>query len=166
MPRPNYHQARKQKELSRKARQLEKQQRRTTRPNESGETAVPLQDPTVGPSDPTTPQQRDMRLARATPRQDRSAQLRRDQEAAPKLRAMFPGVEQLRFELSFESVGTTTPVPQSHVLHPPARAFFSFRCPHADCDGRFELATAVHAAVEDPSHRIEGVLDWHRIACE
>jgi hypothetical protein len=100
-----------------------------------------------------------MRLARATPRQDRSAQLRRDQEAAPKLRAMFPGVEQLRFELSFESVGTTTPVPQSHVLHPPARAFFSFRCPHADCDGRFELATAVHAAVEDPSHRIEGVLD-------
>ncbi|HEX4267450.1 MAG TPA: hypothetical protein VHY36_06175 [Steroidobacteraceae bacterium] len=100
-----------------------------------------------------------MRLARATPRQDRSAQLRRDQEAAPKLRAMFPEVEQLRFELSFESVGATTPVPQSHVLHPPARAFFSFRCPHADCDGRFELATAVHAAMEDPSHRVEGVLD-------
>ena len=100
-----------------------------------------------------------MRLARASPRQDRSAQLRRDQEAAPKVRAMFPGVEQLRFELSFESVGTTTPVPQSHVLHPPARAYFSFPCPHADCSGRFELASAVQAAVEDPSHRIEGVLD-------
>jgi hypothetical protein len=53
MPRPNYHQAKKQKELSRKARQLEKQRRRMTRPNGSGEIAPPLQDPPVGPSDPT-----------------------------------------------------------------------------------------------------------------
>ena len=95
----------------------------------------------------------------AAARQDRSSQLRRDQEAAPKLRAMFPAVEQLRFELSFEGGAVSTPVPQSHVLHPPARAYFSFRCPYADCDGRFELATAVHAAVEDPSHRIEGMLE-------
>ncbi len=34
MPKPNYHQARKQKELARKARQQEKQQRRSTRPGE------------------------------------------------------------------------------------------------------------------------------------
>lgn len=94
----------------------------------------------------------------ATARQDRSAQLRRDQAAAPKLRAMFPAVEQLRFELSFEGGDASTPVPQSHVLHPPARAYFSFPCPYADCDGRFELAAAVQAAMEDPSHRIEGVL--------
>lgn len=102
-----------------------------------------------------------MRLghARSAPtRQDRSSQLRRDQEAAPKLRAMFPRVEQLRFELSFEGGAVSTPVPQSHVLHPPARAYFSFPCPYADCDGRFELTAAVHAAVEDPSHRIEGAL--------
>jgi hypothetical protein len=38
MPKPNYHQARKQKELARKARQQEKQQRRAARPDESGET--------------------------------------------------------------------------------------------------------------------------------
>ncbi len=103
-----------------------------------------------------------MRLgqARGAPtRQDRSAQLRRDQEAAPKLRAMFPAVEQLRIELSFEGGGSSTPVPQSRILHPPARAHFSFPCPYGDCDGRFELGAAVHAAVEDPSHRIEGVLD-------
>lgn len=103
-----------------------------------------------------------MRLgyARGAPtRQDRSSQLRRDQEAAPKLRAMFPAVEQLRFELIFEGGGRITPVPQSHVLHPPARAYFSFPCPYADCDGRFELGAAVHAAVQDPSHRIEGVLE-------
>lgn len=95
----------------------------------------------------------------AAARQDRSSQLRRDQEAAPKLRAVFPAIEQLRFELSFEGGAVNTPVPQSHVLHPPARAYFSFPCPYADCDGRFELAAAVHAAVEGPSHRIEGVLE-------
>jgi hypothetical protein len=53
VPRQNYRQVKKQKELSRKARQLEKQQRRTTRPNGSGEIRTPLQDPPVDPSDPT-----------------------------------------------------------------------------------------------------------------
>lgn len=95
----------------------------------------------------------------AATRQDRSAQLRRDQEAAPKLGVMFPAVEQVRFDLNFEGGTVSTPVPQSHVLHRPARAYFSFRCPYADCDGRFELAAAVRAVVEDPSHRIEGVLE-------
>jgi hypothetical protein len=33
MAKPNYHQARKQKEVARKARQQEKQQRRSARPN-------------------------------------------------------------------------------------------------------------------------------------
>jgi hypothetical protein len=95
----------------------------------------------------------------AAMRQDRFFQLHCERAAAPKLRAMFPAVEQLRFELSFEGGGTSTPVPQSHVLHPPARAYFSFPCPYGDCDGRFELTAAVHAAVEDPSHRIEGMLE-------
>ena len=53
MPRQNYRQVKKQKELSRKARQLEKQQRRTARPNGSEETVTPSQDPPVDPSDPT-----------------------------------------------------------------------------------------------------------------
>ncbi len=53
MPKPNYRHAKKQKELSRKARQLEKQQRRTTRPAGSGEIVTPLQDPPVSPTDPT-----------------------------------------------------------------------------------------------------------------
>lgn len=53
MPTPNYRHAKKQKELSRKARQLEKQQRRAARPNGSGGIATPLQDPPIGPSDPT-----------------------------------------------------------------------------------------------------------------
>ena len=39
MPKPNYHQVRKQKELARKARQQEKQQRRSARPDAPGESA-------------------------------------------------------------------------------------------------------------------------------
>jgi hypothetical protein len=38
---PNYHQARKQKELSRKLRQDEKQQRRMARINRTNETSTP-----------------------------------------------------------------------------------------------------------------------------
>jgi hypothetical protein len=53
VPRQNYRQVKKQKEQSRKARQLEKQQRRTTRPNGAGESATPLQSPPVDPGDPT-----------------------------------------------------------------------------------------------------------------
>lgn len=53
MPRPNYRQAKKQKELSRKARQLEKQQRRAARPNVSGEVVTSLQEPPVGQGDST-----------------------------------------------------------------------------------------------------------------
>jgi len=44
MPKPNYHQARKQKEVARKARQQEKQQRRSARVNPAeadGEPATP-----------------------------------------------------------------------------------------------------------------------------
>ena len=53
MPRQNYRQVKKQKEASRKARQLEKQQRRTTRPNGSGEIVTPLQESPAQPGDPT-----------------------------------------------------------------------------------------------------------------
>ena len=52
MPRQNYRQVKKQKEVSRKARQLEKQQRRTARPTGSGEIGTPLQDPPSDPGDP------------------------------------------------------------------------------------------------------------------
>lgn len=53
MPKPNYRFAKKQKEQSRVARQLEKQRRRTTRPNGSEDSATPVQDRPVGSGDPT-----------------------------------------------------------------------------------------------------------------
>jgi hypothetical protein len=53
VPKPNYRHVKKQKEQSRKARQLEKQQRRTARPTGSEEVAPSLQESPGGPSDPT-----------------------------------------------------------------------------------------------------------------
>ena len=89
--------------------------------------------------------------------------LRRERAAAPQLRVAFPGVQQLRLELKFEGVTTNIPASQSHVLHPPARAFFEFPCPYADCDGQFNLTGAISLLLADrPSKagisKAEGVL--------
>ncbi len=85
--------------------------------------------------------------------------LRRDRAAAQALRVAFPAVQHLRLELKFESTTSSTPTLQSHVLHPPARAFFEFPCPYADCDGQFDLTSAVKAALADPAHQAAGVLE-------
>lgn len=101
-----------------------------------------------------------MRFAPSTAsRQDRMDQLRRDRATARVLREAFPTVRQLRIELKFEAPSSNPPAPQSHVLHPPARAFFEFPCAYWDCDGQFDLSDAVNAALADSTHRAEGVLD-------
>jgi hypothetical protein len=98
-------------------------------------------------------------VSAAAARQERRERLRRDRAAALTLRAVFPAVAQLRLELVFESTASSTPARQSHVLHPPARAFFEFPCPYADCDGQFDLTGAVNAAMADPNLRAEGMLE-------
>ena len=103
-----------------------------------------------------------MKLALVSPaaeRQERRDRLRDDRAAAPALRVAFPTLRQLRLELQFEGSAPSTPAQQSHVLHPPARAFFEFPCPYADCDGRFDLTGPVNAALADPAHRAEGALE-------
>ena len=60
--------------------------------------------------------------------------------------------------MQFEGTAANLPTPQSHVLYPPARAYFAFPCPHADCDGEFDLTATVNAAVLARSLRTEGVL--------
>ena len=103
-----------------------------------------------------------MKLALVSPaaeRQERRDRMRRDRAAALALREVFPAVQQLRLELLFQgSTTSTTPATQSHTLHAPARAFFKFHCPYADCDGHFDLSAAVKAALADPAHRATGVL--------
>ena len=98
-------------------------------------------------------------LSNAAARQERIERLRRNRAAAVALRVAFPAVQHLRIELKFESSSTKAPTLQSHVLHPPAQAFFDFPCPYTDCDGHFDLTDAVNVALADPAHRGAGVLE-------
>ena len=102
-----------------------------------------------------------VRLSSSSPaalRQERAERLRRERAAAPALRVAFPAVEQLRLELKFEGAATNIPTDQSHVLHPPARAFFEFPCPYADCDGQFDLTGVVSTTLANGLPAAEGVL--------
>jgi len=102
-----------------------------------------------------------MKLALVSPaveRQERRERLRRDRAAAPALRDAYPAVLQLRLELVFQGSPLNNPAGQSHTLHAPARAFFEFPCPYADCDGHFDLGAAVKTAVCDPTGRAAGEL--------
>ena len=103
-----------------------------------------------------------MKFALSAPtRKEQMEQLRRDRVTAPLLRTAFPTLHHLRIELSFEGSGSSVPTPQTHMLYPPAHAFFEYLCPYADCDGQFDLDGAVRAALADPTHRAEGVLECH-----
>ena len=102
-----------------------------------------------------------MKLALISPtarRQERRERLRRDRAAMPAVREVFPAVLQLRLDLLFQGSTLNNPAQQLHTLHPPARAFFEFPCPYADCDGRFDLGAAVKTAVGDPMRRAAGEL--------
>lgn len=92
-------------------------------------------------------------------RQLRIDRLRRERAAACALRIAFPAIQQLHLELRFESSSANAPASQSHVLHPAARAFFEFPCPFADCDGGFDLKTAVDAALASKTGKTSGVLE-------
>jgi hypothetical protein len=94
----------------------------------------------------------------AAVRQEYLDRLRRDRAAAPQLRVAFPDVQQLRLELKFDGTTTNTPASQSHVLHPPARAFFELPCPHADCDGQFDLTSVVNLLLTDRLAKVQGTL--------
>lgn len=103
-----------------------------------------------------------MKLALVTPaakRQERRERLRNSRATALALRDVFPAVQQLRLDLVFRSPGPSAPAMQSHTLHAPARAFFEFPCPYADCDGQFDLTSAVQAALANPTHRTTGELE-------
>lgn len=103
-----------------------------------------------------------MKLSASSPaalRQERAERLRRERAATLTLREAFPAVQQLRLELNFEGGAPNVPAAQSHVLHPPAQAFFAFPCPHADCDGQFDLTTAANAVLtHEAATEAEGTL--------
>ena len=101
-----------------------------------------------------------MKFAVSAPaRKEQMERLRRDRAMAPVLRTAFPTLQHLRIELRFQGSGSSVPTSQTHMLYPPARAFFEYRCPYSDCDGEFNLDGAVRAALADATHRAEGVLE-------
>ncbi|HTY50732.1 MAG TPA: hypothetical protein VMB48_13670 [Steroidobacteraceae bacterium] len=83
----------------------------------------------------------------------------RDRAAARTLRGAFPAVARIRVDLKFEDATTRPPGAQSHAMHPPARAFFEFLCPHADCDGGFDLSGVATSVLTQSSARAEGMLE-------
>ncbi len=87
---------------------------------------------------------------------NRAERMRTSRAAALALRVAYPGVRQLRLELSFEGASTHEPAAQSHLLYPAARAFFEFPCPHSGCDGQFDLTSVVARTVADETEVCEG----------
>jgi len=87
------------------------------------------------------------------------------------LRTAYPEVSQLSIELAFaDRTGTVAKEPapssQSHAFYPPARAFFRFTCPCADCNGEFDLSASV-AQVAASSSRASrsGTANCNALAC-
>jgi hypothetical protein len=78
---------------------------------------------------------------------------RRDRAATQLMRDRYPQIASLRLDFDFSDSGPFTPAPQVTVLHPPARTYFFFPCPYADCDGEFDLTEAVTRLMrEDETH--------------
>ena len=85
---------------------------------------------------------------------------RRDRAATQLLRERYPQFASLRLDFGFSDTGPFTPAPQVTVLHPPAKTYFFFPCPYADCDGEFDLTEAVAKLALEKATTAEG-----EIAC-
>jgi hypothetical protein len=81
----------------------------------------------------------------------RRDQLVKERTRAGPLRHAFPRIEQLRIELSFSDARGRAHSPQVHTLYPAARAFFRFACTCTDCDGDYDLGSAVTALLKSTS---------------
>src|ERR1700677_450483 len=84
----------------------------------------------------------------ATVDEQRRYQRQHDRDRAPALRTAFPEVSQLSIELAFADRSgkmhkEPAPSSQAHAFSPPARAFFRFTCPCADCNGEFDPSASV-----------------------
>lgn len=79
----------------------------------------------------------------------RRGQMQTDRTRAPAMRELWPQLGHLRIELNFVDRSERSPSPQLHSFYPAARAFFRFACPCAECDGDFDLTSAVNALLAD-----------------
>ena len=86
-----------------------------------------------------------MRFTSANSRNQLRERQRRDRATAQLLRVMYPQFASLKLEFGFSESDPDISAPAPHllVMHPPSQAYFVFPCPYADCDGEFDLTSAV-----------------------
>ena len=86
-----------------------------------------------------------MRFTSANSRNQLRERQRRDRAIAPVMRTLYPQFASLKLEFGFSEVDPDVSAPAPHllVMHPPTQAYFVFPCPYADCDGEFDLSSAV-----------------------
>jgi hypothetical protein len=94
-------------------------------------------------------------------RQQRWEILQRDRAKAAAMRSAWPDVDVLHVRLEFADGTAIPPSVQSHQFNPPAKAFFRFPCPFADCSGEFELGPVVSQSLEAGRATVS-----RRFACE
>ena len=94
----------------------------------------------------------------APARETRMDKLRRERAGSLTMQTRFPAVLRLRIDLSFGGTYPDKPASQMLELHPAARAFFTYPCPYANCDGCFDLGVDVSAAIKAESRCSRGVL--------
>ena len=86
-----------------------------------------------------------MRFTSANSRNQLRERQRRDRATAQAMRVMYPQFASLKLEFGFRESDPELSAPAPHllVMHPPSQAYFVFPCPYADCDGEFDLTSAV-----------------------
>ncbi len=103
-----------------------------------------------------------MRFSAANPKAQilqRRERWKRDHAASATVGSLFPTVQCIHIQLGFSGAVTSDPVPQAHVMHPPAKAFFNFLCPFADCDGHYDLSAVVAGLMKARTPRKDGKLE-------
>ena len=86
-----------------------------------------------------------MRFTSTNSRNQLRERQRRDRALSQLMRAQYPQFASLKleFEFSESDPDVLAPAPHLLVMHPPSQAYFVFSCPYADCDGEFDLTSAV-----------------------
>lgn len=86
-----------------------------------------------------------MRFTSGNSRTQLRERQRRDRAIAQVMRNLYPQFASLKLEFEFSEPDPDASAPAPHllVMHPPSQAYFVFPCPYADCDGEFDLTSAV-----------------------
>lgn len=89
----------------------------------------------------------------------RDDKLREGRASAQTLRAAAPQAAVVEVRLRFLPSAGPLAAPQSFFLYPAARAYFSYPCPHGDCDGIYDLGIEARRVLSGEKTSLTGVLE-------